>query len=60
DDYLLKIRCRDTAELERLVNEELKGITGISKTRTTIVLSTAKETPVLPLTMPSEDDKAEP
>lgn len=49
DDYLLKVRCRDTAELERLVGEDLKGLTGVSKTRTTIVLSTAKETPILPV-----------
>ena len=49
DDYLLKVRCRDTEELERLVIEELKGIVGVSKTRTTIVLSTAKETPILPV-----------
>ncbi|NEQ95349.1 MAG: Lrp/AsnC family transcriptional regulator [Cyanothece sp. SIO2G6] len=55
DDYLLKIRCRDTAELERLVGQELKSITGISKTRTTIVLSTAKESPILPLNWPSDD-----
>lgn len=49
DDYLLKVRCRDTADLERLVGEDLKGLAGIAKTRTTIVLSTAKETPILPI-----------
>lgn len=49
DDYLLKVRCRDTTELERLVSEELRGLAGVSKTRTMIVLSSAKETPVLPV-----------
>lgn len=49
DDYLLKIRCADARELEQLVSDELKGMTGVSKTRTTIVLSTVKETPELPL-----------
>ncbi|MFZ5649155.1 MAG: hypothetical protein ACOY30_16215 [Bacillota bacterium] len=32
-----------------MVGEKLKGVPGIVKTRTTIVLSTAKETTVLPL-----------
>ena len=59
DDYLLKVRCRDTAELERLVGEDLKGLTGISKTRITIVLSTAKETPVLPIQVPRNVSEAE-
>src|SRR5687767_13881768 len=49
DDYLLKVRCRGTAELEKLVSEGLKGLAGVSRTRTTIVLSTSKESPVPPL-----------
>jgi Lrp/AsnC family leucine-responsive transcriptional regulator len=49
DDYLLKLRCRDTQDLERIVTNELKGLPGILRSRTTIVLSTIKETPVLPL-----------
>lgn len=49
DDYLLKVRCRNTRGLEQLVSENLKGLPGILRTRTTIVLSTTKETPVLPL-----------
>lgn len=50
DDYLLKARCRDTLELEQLVSEELKGLPGVARTRTTIALSTAKETAYLPVT----------
>src|SRR5579862_316138 len=49
DDYLLKVRCRDTADLERLLTHDLKGLTGVARTRTTVVLSTVKETLVVPL-----------
>ena len=44
DDYLLKVRCRNTQELESLISEDLKSIEGVLKTRTQIVLSTVKET----------------
>lgn len=49
-DYLLKVRCRGTAGLERLITEQLKEIPGVAQTRTTIVLSTVKETIAVPLT----------
>src|SRR5215472_6206733 len=52
DDYLLKMRCRDTADLERLLTDELKGLTGVARTRTTVVLRTVKETVALPLSAP--------
>jgi Lrp/AsnC family leucine-responsive transcriptional regulator len=48
-DYLLKLRCRDTRELEAVLSEKLKGLPGVTRTVTTIVLSTLKETPALPL-----------
>ncbi|MEL6938741.1 MAG: Lrp/AsnC family transcriptional regulator [Cyanobacteria bacterium J06598_1] len=48
-DYLLKVCCRSTVELERLLSEELKRLEGIVQTRTTISLRTIKETTVLPL-----------
>lgn len=47
-DYLLKVRCSGTRDLERLISEEIKALPGI-KTRTTVILSTVKETPVLPV-----------
>ena len=53
DDYLLKVRCRGPRDLDRVISEELKSVTGVGRTRSTIVLSTAKETPLLPL--PDED-----
>jgi Lrp/AsnC family leucine-responsive transcriptional regulator len=49
DDYSLKIRCRSPRHLEHILSEELKSIPGVVRTRTTIILSTVKETPVLPL-----------
>ena len=49
DDYLLKVRCGTAKDLERLVSEEIKGVAGVSRTRTTIALSTVKETPILPV-----------
>jgi Lrp/AsnC family leucine-responsive transcriptional regulator len=42
-DYLLKIRCRGTAELERLITVELKERCKVAETRTSIVLASAKE-----------------
>ena len=49
DDYLLKVRCAGTRGLEALVSEGLKGMPGVARTRTTVVLSTVKESPVVPL-----------
>ncbi|MHB8917696.1 MAG: Lrp/AsnC family transcriptional regulator, partial [Desulfocucumaceae bacterium] len=49
DDYLLKLRCSGIPELEAAVSDHIKGIPGVAKTRTTVVLSTEKETTALPL-----------
>jgi Lrp/AsnC family leucine-responsive transcriptional regulator len=49
DDYLLKVRCGGTADLERLLTDVLKAVPGVSHTRTTVVLSTVKDSVVLPL-----------
>ncbi|BDC51846.1 AsnC family transcriptional regulator [Bryobacterales bacterium F-183] len=48
-DYLLKVRCRDTADLDDLLSNRLKALPGIARTRTTIVLGTAKESTRVPL-----------
>src|ERR671914_1538262 len=56
DDYLLKVRCSGTGHLDRVLSEELKGVAGVLRTRTTIVLATLKETTVLPLTNEDDDD----
>ena len=56
-DYLLKIRNRTLRELETFVSDGLKEIPGVLKTHTTIVLSTVKETPVLPVWEEALPDK---
>lgn len=49
DDYLLKVRCRDVSDLDRLINAELKSLAGVLRTRTTVVMRTSKESPALAL-----------
>ncbi|HSK46950.1 MAG TPA: Lrp/AsnC family transcriptional regulator [Coriobacteriia bacterium] len=48
DDYVLKVRTRGTAGLEELVSSKLKGIAGVSRTKTTVVLSTPVERAFVP------------
>lgn len=52
DDYLMKVRCRHTRDLEHLISDVIKEIPGVVKTRTSIVLSTLKETTTIPLPTP--------
>lgn len=49
DDYLLKVRCESLKQLDQMLSEDLKTRMGVSRTRTTIILGTAKETSKLPL-----------
>lgn len=49
DDYLLKVRCRSTGDLERFLTATLKDRLGVTRARTTIALTTVKETTNLPL-----------
>lgn len=54
-DYIIKVRCSGTAHLERLISNDLKGVSGVATTRTAIVLRTEKETTALPIgTQPHE------
>ena len=53
DDFLLKVRAKSLSELESVLADELKGRLGIARTRTTIVLGTAKETARLPVGPPT-------
>jgi Lrp/AsnC family leucine-responsive transcriptional regulator len=48
DDYLLKVRCRTTVDLEQFLTVVLKDRFGIERARTTIALTTVKETTALP------------
>jgi len=47
--YLLKARTQSTSSLERLISE-IRSWPGVGNTRTSVVLSSPKETTVLPLT----------
>ncbi|MEO1783929.1 Lrp/AsnC family transcriptional regulator [Thermodesulfobium sp. 4217-1] len=47
-DYMVKIRCSNTNDLEKIISNELKSIAGI-KTKTMVVLSTVKEVSSLPV-----------
>jgi Lrp/AsnC family leucine-responsive transcriptional regulator len=49
DDYLLKVRCKSTADLERFLTATLKDRLGVARARTTIALTTVKETTALPV-----------
>ena len=51
EDYILKLRCADTRELERLISDRIKSVPGV-RTRTGVILSTVKETQVLPVRVP--------
>lgn len=48
-DYLLKVRCHGTRDLEHLLTTEVKTIPVVVRTQTTIVLHIEKETSALPL-----------
>jgi Lrp/AsnC family leucine-responsive transcriptional regulator len=49
DAFLVKVRVSDTAELGHLVRNKIAAIRGVRTTRTTIVLSTYKETARIPI-----------
>jgi Lrp/AsnC family leucine-responsive transcriptional regulator len=48
-DYLLKVRCAGTGDLDRILTDELKAVPGVVRTRTTVVLRTLKESVIVPL-----------
>lgn len=50
--YLLKLRLRDTAQLEGFLSNTLKPLAGFSRTQTLIALSSTKETHILATTGP--------
>jgi Lrp/AsnC family transcriptional regulator, leucine-responsive regulatory protein len=54
DCYLVKVRVPDTEGLSRLLRERFGRLKGVRSTRSTIVLSTVKESPALPLSVPEE------
>ena len=48
-DYLLKVKTRDTASLEGLISQAIRPIYGVGRTRTTVVLSSLRETTIIDL-----------
>ena len=49
DAFWVKIRAADTEALSRLIRDNIAAIEGVQSTRTTIVLSTYKETARIPI-----------
>lgn len=49
DCFFVKVRVRDTEALAELLDYRLQRIPGVASTKTTIVLTTSKETRALPL-----------
>lgn len=57
DCFLVKLRARDAEHLGELLKKKIGRIPGVRSTRTTIVLGTEKETPVLPVALENEGDE---
>jgi Lrp/AsnC family leucine-responsive transcriptional regulator len=49
DSYLLKVITRDTSALDELISGTLRRLAGVTRTHTTIVLISVKETTAVPL-----------
>ena len=49
DSYLLKVVTRNTGSLDELISHTLRRLAGVTRTHTTIALSTVKETTAVPL-----------
>lgn len=43
DSYLLKVKTENTETLDRLISEQIRTIPGVTRTQTTIVMSSVKE-----------------
>ena len=48
-NYLMKVRLKNTVELERFLADVIKTLPGVLRTETIIVMSSAKETSVIPV-----------
>ena len=55
DSYLLKVKTKNTGALDELLVDRLRTIAGVTRTHTTIVLSSAKETTQIALDPPPEE-----
>src|SRR6266852_2038277 len=50
---ILEVATRNTASLDELISDTLRRIPGVTRTHTTVVLSTVKEQTQVPLPAPS-------
>ena len=57
DSYLLKVITRDTGALDDLISGTLRRLAGVTRTHTTIVLSTVKDTTEVPLQKREEAER---
>ncbi len=55
DSYMLKVIARDTEALDELISETLRRLPGVTRTTTTVVLATVKETTAVPIQQPEEE-----
>jgi Lrp/AsnC family leucine-responsive transcriptional regulator len=64
DCFFVKVRVKDTHALAELLDHHIQRIPNVASTRTTIVLTTAKESRDIPISLsedePSEDRRAVP
>jgi Lrp/AsnC family transcriptional regulator, leucine-responsive regulatory protein len=49
DCFLLKVRARDAEHLGQILRRQIAAVSGVTSTRTTIVLETVKETSRIPI-----------
>jgi Lrp/AsnC family leucine-responsive transcriptional regulator len=55
DCFLIKLRARDAEHVGQLLKHKIGRVPGVRSTRTTIVLGTEKELPILPIAGEEED-----
>jgi Lrp/AsnC family leucine-responsive transcriptional regulator len=49
DCFLLKVRAKDAEHLGHMLRKQIASVSGVTSTRTTIVLETVKETSRVPI-----------
>ncbi len=59
DSYLLKVKTKNTGALDELLVDRLRTISGVTRTHTTIVLSSVKETTQIALDSPNEEKETD-
>jgi Lrp/AsnC family leucine-responsive transcriptional regulator len=56
-NYLVKLRVADLAALEAFVTVQIRRRAGVERTETVLALATAKETAMLPVAAPEEEEE---